>query len=71
MQQQPVIHATEDQLTSAEEGITPDKCTEEPYTSYVRAPFQWCDQSNLLALSDEQWNAIMSGTAERLYGKFQ
>ena len=46
------------------------KDTEEPYTSYVRAPFQWCDQSSLLALTDEEWNAIMSGTAERIYGKF-
>ena len=46
------------------------KNTEEPYTSYIRAPLQWCDQSNLLDLSDEQWNSIMSGTAERIYGNF-
>jgi hypothetical protein len=71
VQQQPVVCALADQSTTATEGIIPGKSAEEPYTSYVRALFQWCEQSNLFALSDEQWNAIMSGTAERLYGKFE
>ena len=56
---------------TGDEGIVSGKDIEEPYTSYVRAPLQWCDQSDLLTLSEEQWNAIMSGTVERLYGKFE
>ena len=49
-----------------------EKEREQPYTSYVRAPFEWCDMSDIngLSLSDEEWTAIMSGTAERLYGHF-
>ena len=42
---------------------------EEPYVSYVRAPTLWPDCHS--ALSRGQWEALLGGTAERLYGPFE
>jgi hypothetical protein len=42
---------------------------EEPYVSYVRAPALWPDCHS--ALSEGQWDALLGGTAERLYGSFE
>ena len=41
---------------------------EEPYVSYVRAPSMWPESQRLL--TSDQWDMIMSGTAEKLYGTF-
>ena len=41
---------------------------EEPYVSYVRAPSMWPESQRLL--TSDQWDMIMGGTAEKLYGLF-
>ena len=46
-----------------------EKEKEEPYVSYVRAPTLWPDCHS--ALSRGQWEALLGGTAERLYGPFE
>lgn len=42
---------------------------EEPYVSYVRSPTLWPDCHS--ALSESQWESLLGGTAERLYGPFE
>lgn len=42
---------------------------EEPYVSYVRAPSMWQECQRVLLPG--QWDDIMGGTAEKLYGHFE